>query len=161
MSNRLRELETLAEKHKAVLTIRIDRGVCRASFKQPGQRAVVVDDVAISGARFPPSPVEGILQTLLERLGYVGLPTTDVFVDQMNAAQRQRCRELIAQLQRLRDEVLNPTAPSAYEPRLAPPRSSLHPQIVQGAPEPSPAALRKRARRAASPRRRRRRCSRE
>ena len=134
MSSFLRELERLTRSESGTFRLTIQRGVTRASFKRPRRAAEVVQDFATPSGESP-SSADGILHELLVRLGFTGLPTTDLLVEQMNPRQRQRCRELIGELRVLRAEVLNTPPPSAYEPRLASPRSGLNRELVQGTRE--------------------------
>jgi hypothetical protein len=131
MDSNLQELERLAKREGAVVTVICGHGGIRASWKAPGKRAEKIasrGENIISGQRFPPDSVDDVLRVLLERLGWQGVPTCERFVDRMTPQQRGRVYELITEMRAIRNTVLGHLA----EPRHASPRSSLHPQHWQG-----------------------------
>jgi len=132
MSIALDELVKLTRQEDARLTITVDRGiVALVAFKRPRRAAERVVDHA--DARYPAHSVEGMLNILLQRLGYAGVPTTANLVERMTPRQRQRCRDLLAQIGKLKREVLTPI--EEFEPCLASPRSSLNPRFMAPAHE--------------------------
>jgi hypothetical protein len=131
MCSDLRELQRLTRTQNAVLRITVNRGMTRASWKVPGRRAEIVSDLPFPNGE-PGNHVEAILVELLYRLGLRDVPTTASLVEQMNPAQLQRARALIAEMNLLKAEVRKPIRARHIEPVLEAPRSSLDRRVVQG-----------------------------
>ena len=119
----LGELEQLAKRHSARIVITLEGYSVTASCKMPGIQDTVIDYQSPAFRYSPEEGVNGVLYTLLQRLGWQGAPTSRSILENMTPAQRTRLAELIAELKQLRNVALGHSS----EPRLASPQSSLHP----------------------------------
>lgn len=133
MTERLNELQRLSATLDAKVTIVMEGGVTSVKFKAPGQRAeVVTDDARVTG--YPASTPETLIDALLTRLGWAGVPlrTNDEFMRlvRKRPAKLALLQSLLDQIRELKREVLTPI--EEIEPRLASPRSSLNPQFMEG-----------------------------
>lgn len=124
---------------------------CRASFKQYGEREIVVADLHTNSA----DDVDCVLRELVRRVERQTDLLADKederfeFVKNLTPDQRIRLGAILAQLRAFKAEVLSGVSPAALEPYLDSPRSSLNPQFLQGEPSPKEASansLRKAAR---------------
>jgi hypothetical protein len=122
--NYLLELERLTRSESAKLTIIIDRGVpCVRWSRGRGRHAEIITE-HFKGSIAP------LLTLLLERLGWQGVPTTELIFERMTPPQRIRAGRLFTQWRALKAVVLRPETIEQLEPRLASPRSSLNPQFM-------------------------------
>ena len=134
MSARLRELERLVKQYDATARIDICPEYVSVTFKSAGRHAeTVTDRVHMHGPHASMRySTEEVLAELLRRLGYAELHvTTAMIIAKMTDAQRARCQVLLREVQAIKREALDGAA--SEEPRLASPRSSLHPDVF-GAP---------------------------
>jgi hypothetical protein len=129
MSSNLQELDRLAKQECAVVTLVCGHGGIRVTWKAPGKGAVIVAD---RDPQIYPhySRTEGLLHTLIERLGFQGVPTNAHWIDRMTSQQRRRMYELAAEFKAIKAAALGHAGP--IEPVHASPRSSLHPQHWDG-----------------------------
>ena len=135
MNSELLELERLAKKELAVVRLTFGHGEICATWKAPGKRAETVrcrGERIIDGHNYPGTDVRGVIFQLLERLDWQGVPTISRFVEKMTSQQRARVYQLLAELKEIRATVEGPIR----HPSHASPRSSLHPQHVQGETDP-------------------------
>jgi hypothetical protein len=137
MSADLNTLERLAKQHGAKVTLIFEGQTIRVTCKLPGMSAEVIEDhgdYISRGHNYPSHGADGVLRKVVERLGWRHAPTPARVFDLLTQAQRQRVVALLDEYRQIRDTVLHP---SRCEPRLAAPRSGLHPAFVQGEPEAS------------------------
>lgn len=131
MCDYLNELERLAKRHSAKVTLTMEGQTIRATCKMPGMSKETVVDYRSPAYNYsPPEGVNGVLHTLVVRLGYRHVPTTARLLDLLTTAQRQRVTVLLDEFKQIRDTALGRTARA--EPRLTSPRSSLHPAFLDG-----------------------------
>ena len=129
MSSNLQELDRLARQEFAVVTLVFGHGGIRVGWKAPGKGPVVVVDRDDNPPQYY-SRLDGLLHTLIERLGFQGVPTNAYWIDRMTPLQRKRVFEMAAEFKALKAAALGHAGP--IEPVHASPRSSLHPQFWDG-----------------------------
>lgn len=122
----LESLASLARRQSATFRLTIDAAHVSASWKSRGHRDEVVS--------YDGDQLRDTLNALLGRLGLRRLPTFDLILEHLTEGEQDQLRDLIGQVRVIRDlgaqRLRERNHPSLIEPRLASPRSSLHPDNV-------------------------------
>ena len=118
------DLARVAESEHGEFHLRIDGPRVRATWASKGHREAVTDtDWVVNG--YPGAAVAKVLREMLKRLTTRDLPTNDHVLAKATPRQIARLRELLDAVHQLRREICEGVV--CNEPRLAAPRSSLHP----------------------------------
>ncbi len=124
----LNQIEFACRQAKGKLTISVDHSDgwnrFEVSFKRPGRHA---ETVSSHGTK---TSLDDVLSELLYRLGLTAEPTPENLIEQATPAQRARLEAALQKVMAIKRDILAWGARS--EPRLAPPRGSLNPGVLQG-----------------------------
>jgi hypothetical protein len=127
----INELQRLSREMNAKVTLVIEDGYARVSFKAKGHSTEAVTDGPLFGSA---TPVDQVVTNLLNRLGVkVHTQTEFIRLVRQRPAKLALLKSLLAQIRDIRRDVF--IAVEDIEPVLASPRSSLNPQFMEGGDE--------------------------